>query len=91
MAKFKAGDICVGQNFYADTKYNGMECRVIGESRAMLGGVYGYVVLWKNGQQDVVPASRLRLKPARSMADYSMRDWNWAIGKVNKLISGVSA
>lgn len=38
MAKFKIGDVCLGQNFHAYPEFNGVECEVLGVREQ--GGIY---------------------------------------------------
>lgn len=70
MAKFKVGDICIGQNFIFDTECNGMECEIIGgyELREGLWSgnlfpekCYCYEVVWADGY--ICNAKEFNLKP----------------------------
>jgi hypothetical protein len=70
MSTFKVGEVCVGQNFVLDPKYNGVECVVdepfgeyVGIDRAGLPRRrIGYGVRWANGELSYVNPHNLRRK-----------------------------
>lgn len=77
MAKFKVGDLCIGQHFVCDTERNGMECEVV----AFLpgGGTFtnsrfdgkvvidqnAYAVQWADSFLSWVAEGNLRKKPPK--------------------------
>lgn len=94
MAKFKVGDICIGQGFTA-ARYlhlNGMECTVLevipvgtafpgyfrGHIRHLDG--LGYKIRWADGETASVVEYCLRKKPPKVV---ELGDWD-AIEKITK-------
>ena len=77
MAKFKPGDICIGQNFECDTDRNGVECEVAAVMPE--GGVFAslraqdkieieknaYHVHWADGTSSWCAEHNLRKKPPK--------------------------
>jgi len=75
VAKFKVGDICIGQNFHDYPEFNGVECEVLDVQEQ--GGIYrhafrreaffiagpSYRVLWATGKKHYVGEIHLRKKP----------------------------
>ena len=81
--QFKVGDVCIGQNHFMHTQFNGMQCEVIGGLEFRHGRLYGtlvpvnefqYEVLWANGETTNALPYQLRLKrpPAQSGEDSIM-------------------
>lgn len=77
MAKFRVGDVCIGQNFEVDTERNGMECEVV--AHLPEGGMFcntrrdgkvlieqnAYCVHWADGLVGWVAQHNLRKKPPK--------------------------
>jgi len=75
VAKFKVGDICIGQNFHDYPEFNGVECEVLDVReqgdiyqrafRRVLFAMPGphYRVRWATGEKYYVAETHLRKKP----------------------------
>lgn len=84
MAKFKVGDICIGQYLDAYACYNDCECEVVAvhpDGMVAMSQALGqilrippvaYAVVWADGRQYYVHEANLRKKPPR---DEQLGDW----------------
>lgn len=82
MAKFKVGDVCLGQNLVVDPDYNGKECTVLGfgvvnpictVTGRELGIMALYKVEWFDATITYQDANELRLKKPPNTGEQVIR------------------